>query len=223
MEVKNTFLHSFWGSNILDKDDHERFSNRLKLILKYSLVSYNYYWRHIRAIEGDLYKQHWRPNVRGYSQDYVCLMDSEALCNQKDTDIMYSSINKYNLVATAYIVLKRKWIEELIEESRKTYTIPSKPLAMNYDFIDIRNLNQHYDYEEMAYVIPGEVKVKNQIPFEEISGLAICSGIMKKEYNRDLIKRMLEEVEMENFPLYSMDDESRWLKQESNLVLTKTL
>jgi len=201
MFVDNYFLHNFYYSyKIFDKN---QFINLLKSILTYSLVSYNYYQKLVGTNEG--YKQNWNAKINGYSKDYVSLV------YLKD---IFSETRKYKrseivdfMQTGAFILIKKDWVEKLLEDSKNT-SIFEKPQAIKREFINpfIGKYNLEYLISKgMEYVIPGEVKVKDYIPSEEICGLVFGEYFFKDNANDlNIIKKILLETNMEHLELYNL-------------------
>ena len=173
MEAKDVFLHEFWTNCISGKKAEEQFYNQLKLILKYSLVSRNYYEKFIKEKEGDIYKQSTSPKIHGYSKNYISLLDPQFLEDDDGKGYGLRDILWFIKNPGAYTVIKRDWIENALSEVEQPI-IPKLTLTnykafdssyteANYEFVEehCRDWHDAFVRYEMEYVLAGEVKVQN--------------------------------------------------------------
>lgn len=228
MDINDIYLHNFKGGNLIDSiEESENIARKLRLILTYSTVSYNYYQKYIKAIEGVHYVKHWGPNIYGSSEDYVSILDPYIICEKTIPSVSYSNINIFLESPSAYIIFKREWIDKMLFESLKKRESDIKADAHKkllkganeYDTINFKLFfwpsNDSNDYrngelKRYEYVLPGEIKIKDRIPVEEICGLAFGEHIVKEDKNINMINQVLRDTNMQHLPVYLISNASTY-------------
>lgn len=233
MDISSIFLHSFKRGNIIDSvKEREGVAKRLKLILLYSLVSHKYYQNYIKPMEGECYKQNWDNSTYGFSEDYISILDPHFICEKPIPGVSYREISLFTNLPSAYIIMKREWINKILIESRQKLNIlneldAKKKLLKNANEIDAIEssfmnlyLNPNDNLRQYEYVLPGEIKIRNQIPLEEICGLAFGKYILEGNKNIDMINQVLNDTNMQHLPVYLIENGGSCFETK-NLTLTK--
>jgi len=221
MEAKDIFLHEFWTNYISGKKHEKQFYNKLKLILKYSLVSHNYYDKFIKEKEGDFYKQSTPPIVQGYSTNYVSLIDPQFLEQDDGKKYFMQDILDFLENQGSYIVVKRDRIENFLSENKESFTpmqAPKPTIHKAFDKAYVKanrtwvanncgNWHEALTRYGMEYVLAGEVKVRDRIPLEEITALAFGRNFIEGQQQMEVVEKVLNDIGKPDFPLYLIENE----------------
>jgi len=219
MEVQETYLHCYKGNGSIAKYEPEKFYNRLKLILTYSLVSYNYYQKFILDKEGSHYYQNWPSSVHGYSKNYVSLLDPNIFLNPQGDMTDPVSYVEY---PGCFVVLNRSWIKNEIAKTKKDLSRTSKFKVVDREILySVCGDSSDWSKFGIPYVIQGEVKIRDRIPLEEICGLAFGENTLEGSDDITFLHKILVDVGI-SLPIYLLECDANYDKAE-NLRLTKIL
>lgn len=221
MKIEDIYMHNFYyffPNSIERKKD---FLNKLKSILTYSIVSYNYYEKYIKD---GLYEQRVDEEVKGYSTDYVSITDLEAYeIEKKYHDLVSNNCNKYDdpyddmqlfIQIGSYILLNRDWIKDYIGKTKdsKNMVVCLNPFIFNFELDSLSCIE--YLTDSNIYTLPGEIKILDKIPKDAICGLAFDEKINKYIDNELLekIEMVKKECHFESLPNYLIEDSKKLIK-----------
>lgn len=205
VNINNVYLHNFESSSSCNAQITIRTLKKLKSILKYSLVSHNYY---INNISKKGYKCRFDSSVQAHNDNYISLVDIGNCFKKFDSVRRFEPIYQF-MYRGAFILLKKDWIDNELKKSK--FVSPFNDInAVNYEMLEYLNINQknlnQLIQKGLRYVIPGEIKVKDKIPFEEICGIAVTKHYIKtNDEIINLINDVLIEMDLSDLPVYILD------------------
>ena len=73
-----------------------------------------------------------------------------------------------------------------------------------YESVDLKDEPDDEEIIKKDFVLPGEIKIKDKVSINEISGLAFESVILDDNYSMELITHILKKCNKENLPIYEI-------------------
>ena len=195
--INNFLVHNFYGNYI--KNNEDLFTSRLENILTYSLVSKEFY---LTNINKNTFLQNTANVTYGFSDDYVCLYDPSYILPRYDN--IGIDMKSYLCEPGSCILVNRKWVDDSLEEQEKNFKLGGSNKIITRSMIKPYLSNFSPESIKKDFVLPGEIKIKDKVPINEISGLAFESVILDDNYSMELITHILKKCNKEDIPIYEI-------------------